>query len=242
MKLKKNKIIILLLGIITFLGIIWLSNNNKIIEGNTPDISPASAKALTDSFKRQMKDAGIPAPKSDVTDQLFAELTDLINGEVNAATDKQKAIEKAASTSTSQTINTIQPKFIDKSFFIGNKFADAFCQINTGKNSNPTLLNNQCANLTAENCNATNCCIWQNGKKCVAGNAKGPTFINGVSSDADYYSYKYQCYGKCANQKIYNATSCHGWDCSIENQRCLSGTPGAGTSNWICKKNKWIAE
>ena len=93
-------------------------------------------------------------------------------------------------------VNTVAPAnpFPDSTFFTGTKFSDAFCSIN---NTNPTNLNDKCAMLTSENCNATNCCIWANGNKCVAGNANGPTYITGVTTDADYYSYKYQCYGDC---------------------------------------------
>ena len=243
MKSKNNKIIIILLGLITFLGIIWLSKTNKKIEGmDTPKITPESSRQLVRKIKRDMKKAGVPAPKMGDIEKLFADIMSIITGQVDAAKKKQEELEQAEE--NKPVVNTISPKFIDKTFFKGNKFADAFCAIN---GMNPVELNNQCSTLTAENCNATNCCIWQNGKKCVAGDAKGPTYINGVSSDADYYSYKYKCYGKCGNNSrtdgnsIYNedAKSCYTSRCSIEAQRCLSGTPGSRNTDWTCIDGKW---
>jgi DNA repair exonuclease SbcCD ATPase subunit len=37
------------------------------------------------------------------------------------------------------------------------------------------------------------------------------------------------------------ATSCKGWDCNIEGQMCLKGSPGAQKSDFICKNKKWTA-
>ena len=36
-----------------------------------------------------------------------------------------------------------------------------------------------------------------------------------------------------------NATSCRGYDCTIENQICPKGAPGAYHANYICKNKKW---
>ena len=41
---------------------------------------------------------------------------------------------------------------------------------------------------------------------------------------------------------IPDADSCRGFDCTIEGQRCLSGKPGAGNKNWICKNKKWTVD
>ena len=35
-----------------------------------------------------------------------------------------------------------------------------------------------------------------------------------------------------------NATSCEGYNCTIENQICPKGVPGATNSSYVCKKNK----
>ena len=37
-----------------------------------------------------------------------------------------------------------------------------------------------------------------------------------------------------------NATSCTGWECSIEGQLCPKGVPGASAGNYLCKDNKWV--
>jgi hypothetical protein len=41
---------------------------------------------------------------------------------------------------------------------------------------------------------------------------------------------------------IPDADSCRGFECTIEGQKCLSGKPGAGNKNWICKNKKWIVD
>lgn len=78
--------------------------------------------------------------------------------------------------------------------------ADAFCETYKGASGN---LNTACEKLTNKNCNATSCCILTNERKCVAGNADGPTFntdSNGKTINLDYYYYQNKCYGdKCPN-------------------------------------------
>lgn len=59
-------------------------------------------------------------------------------------------------------------------------------------------LEKKCNRLTPANCNTTDCCVMLNGSKCVAGNAKGPTFLSKDKKDIDvlYYTYKDKCFGK----------------------------------------------
>jgi hypothetical protein len=234
--MKKYTMILLLLIII--LGILWCSMNNYKEGLDEPTISAGDAKALASSFKQQMAAAGIPQAKSNDMNDLFDQLTSLVTQEV-AATNYSQAVATEDENNT-PTVNTVVPPipFPDTSFFMGSKFGDAFCSVD---NTSPSSLNQKCSTLTSDNCNATDCCIWVNGAKCVAGNAQGPTYIGGASTDADYYSYKYQCYGNCASSPE-PASSCHGWDCTIETQRCLSGTPGASDSNWTCINKKWIKD
>jgi hypothetical protein len=246
--MKNKKIILLLLGVITFLGILWLYNPTK--EGlttaqkvaqqnsqtssqensdNSDDedkstITAEGAKNLATSFQQQMAAAGIPQPSPSEVSGIFDQLTSLVEQEVVASGKAQKKAEKNAA--NIPVVNTVKPDFNDTTFFTGRKFADAFCKINTGKTGNPTSLNNKCSTLTSENCNATDCCIWANGAKCVAGNAKGPTFINGVSSDADYYSYKYKCYGNCGTaikQRVYGNNG---------TVSCTTYCAGLGGASW----------
>jgi hypothetical protein len=76
--------------------------------------------------------------------------------------------------------------------------SDAFCEKHRGSSDS---LNKECAKLTDKNCGATSCCVLVNGKKCVAGNADGPTFntdSNGKTKNLDFYYYQTKCYGpKC---------------------------------------------
>lgn len=39
---------------------------------------------------------------------------------------------------------------------------------------------------------------------------------------------------------IMDATSCSGWDCSIEGQFCPKGVPGATSGNFLCTNKKWV--
>jgi hypothetical protein len=195
--------IIMILGLITFLGILWFYQSTKCLEGleseeEKPEIDAEKAKALAASFKKQMAEAGIPEPNPGEVNSLFSQLIELARQQI-AASKKAEAELDAALASTPVT-NTRIPTFVapalkSQTFFNGTRFSDAFCELN--RETSPANLNSQCAVLTAENCNATSCCVWANGAKCVAGDSNGPTFINGVSSDADYYSYKYKCYGGC---------------------------------------------
>ena len=84
-----------------------------------------------------------------------------------------------------------------------NSLSDDFC---TQFSSQSDVLNKQCNKLTEHNCNTTGCCVWLNGKQCVAGNERGPTFLTtktdnkktivDVDVDVAYYYYKDKCFGK----------------------------------------------
>jgi hypothetical protein len=80
--------------------------------------------------------------------------------------------------------------------------ADAFCESYKGSSGG---LNSACGNLTNKNCNVTSCCVLTSDKKCVAGNASGPTYNtdnNGKTINLDYYYYKNKCYGNKCPDKI----------------------------------------
>jgi len=68
--------------------------------------------------------------------------------------------------------------------------AKSFCKTYDNDSSN---LQNACGRLTTENCKNSECCVLSNGKKCLAGNANGPTFKNG--NEKKYY-YMGKCYGE----------------------------------------------
>jgi len=43
-----------------------------------------------------------------------------------------------------------------------------------------------------------------------------------------------------AQTGIPDATSCKGWNCSIEGQICPQGVPGASAGDFICTNSKWV--
>jgi hypothetical protein len=198
--MKKNKIIIML-GILIFLGILYLYKENKIIEGNTgegekkKEITAAEAQVLNKDINRQMKEAGVPSASDpetmNIMSSLFDQLSTIVNQEVATINRKQTTIQESEDATT--VLNTVETTCANQNFFTGNKFGDAFCKLYTNKN----ILNQKCSRLTSDNCNQTNCCVWINGNTCVAGSVNGPDMINGATTDANYYSYKFNCYGHC---------------------------------------------
>ena len=196
--IKSNLIIIVLIGLLIFLGVLWLYKKNKIREGIND--KPAALLELGNKVETEIVDiTGIPVPSGEEVVDLFKEVLNIGTNEIEAA-DK-RAADRAEADANTPVVNTVKPTFMPLTFFAGNKFGDAFCQLYSGDYPN---LSNQCSALTSESCNATNCCVWVNGKQCMAGNKDGPTVPMGSSAtvDADYYSYKYQCYGKCNSPTI----------------------------------------
>lgn len=78
---------------------------------------------------------------------------------------------------------------------------NGFCKTNS---SNPSGLDEKCGKLSEENCNATSCCIYVNNKKCMAGDASGPTFAetkDGKPFKLDNYYYQDKCFGNCQEKE-----------------------------------------
>lgn len=72
-----------------------------------------------------------------------------------------------------------------------------FCKVNE---IDPINLEEKCNMLTKNNCLKTNCCVYINDNKCVAGDKNGPTFRdkdNGREIKINNYYFKDNCYGKC---------------------------------------------
>ena len=199
--MNSNLFIILVIGILIFLGVIWLYKNNKIREGNVAD----SLKELAKNTQSSISDiTGIAVPSGDEVSNLFAQISGIVESEADSA--EARAAARAEADANTPVVNTTQRTFMPSTFFTGNKFGDAFCQINGG---DYTKLTTQCSALTSDSCNATNCCVWVNGKKCMAGDENGPTIPMGSSAtiDSDYYSYKYQCYGNCNSPTVVPSSS-----------------------------------
>ena len=79
--------------------------------------------------------------------------------------------------------------------FDNTNISDSFC--NTfGKDS--SKLQDACGRLTGKNCKNIGCCVFVNGKKCLAGGVTGPTYktdSNGEALEVDNYYYLNKCYG-----------------------------------------------
>jgi hypothetical protein len=168
---------------------------DKQYESDSEDVDTDKATELADQLPGDFEKAGVKMNASFADVQKF--LRSLKKGfkkEVAATAAAKDARDGEAYNTPVE--NTVAPIFRSNTFFTGNKFSDAFCSINGG---NPSNLSNQCATLTSDNCNATDCCVWVNGSKCMAGDANGPSIPSGTTGnvDADYYSYRYQCYGEC---------------------------------------------
>ena len=210
-KIMNNKYIVILLFLI--LGVLFLNNFYTIREGNDPnakkkdpekkqkDLTAAEAQALSkdigksqDDIKNKLEKAGVPVEMPDTTG-ILDQLTDLFKMETARSTERADA-EAAAAQNTSPADNTVPPNIIDNSFFLGNSFSDVFCNRYAG-----TQLENKCSELTEDNCNITDCCVFVNGTKCMAGSARGPKNTPAFKTDTDYYLYKYQCYGNCELRK-----------------------------------------
>ncbi len=241
--MKKKGILIV---IILILGVLFFNKLYTYKEGfdeNTKvNITPAQAESvgndITSTINQKLASAGIPTVPPENTSQIFQELKDIMKKEVGhrrarASSVLSRGTPGGADKIISPAGNTIKPTLIDNSFFRGNKFSDSFCELYSGTSK----LNDQCATLSEDSCNLTDCCVFVNGTKCMGGNAKGPN----IRTDTEYYLYKYQCYGDCVVD-IPAATSCHGMDCTIEDQRCLRGTPGAYDANWTCIKKRWVPD
>jgi len=73
---------------------------------------------------------------------------------------------------------------------------DAFCKNYQGSSN---ILEEKCGLMNKTNCNATSCCIWTSGDKCVAGDANGATFntdTTGKTQQLEYYYFQDKCYGE----------------------------------------------
>jgi hypothetical protein len=190
-RLINNKNLVILLFLI--LGVLFFNNFFTIREGK--DISPEEAEALGKDIKttvqQKLNNAGVDHEIANPT-EMINQLTDIMQTEIARSTQMANKMAAEATSNISPAGNTVAPIIIDNSFFIGNSFSDVFCSKYTG-----AQLENKCADLTEDNCNITDCCVFVNGVKCMAGSARGPKNTGSFKTDTDYYLYKYQCHGNC---------------------------------------------
>jgi hypothetical protein len=72
--------------------------------------------------------------------------------------------------------------------------SQAFCQTHR---SRPHELDARCRLLSPKACHVPSCCVLRNGKDCVAGNHRGPTFLEEVTN---FFHFRGKCKdgrGKC---------------------------------------------
>ena len=155
-------------------------------------------RKIKDSTQKVLLEEGIDISTFEYdTRGLITELKNILSNAMssNARRMKEEKEEEEKEDEERENIDTILPA--NYSFFTptGQDLSYDFCDVY--QMTDPSILNQKCKELTSENCNSTSCCIWLNGKKCVAGNEEGPTFSgDDDSSDPDsrYYSHQNICH------------------------------------------------
>ena len=75
-----------------------------------------------------------------------------------------------------------------------NSRTSAFCKEHQ---NNPSVLEEHCAQLTAEACHIPSCCVLRDATHCVAGDHRGPTFHG--TDDNPIHTEFYHHRGECKN-------------------------------------------
>lgn len=72
----------------------------------------------------------------------------------------------------------------------------------------PPMIESKCRNIDKNICASVDCCILLGGKKCVAGDKKGPlmraNYNDPSLTEKDHYYHKGKCYGNCPRSSIDN--------------------------------------
>lgn len=85
-----------------------------------------------------------------------------------------------------------------KKSIMHSDYTNDFCSVYQGDYE---TIDTKCKALSIDNCGLPSCCVLLNGTKCVAGDAKGPTYLTDQGNQIDYYYYLYRnkCYGAGCN-------------------------------------------
>jgi len=106
-----------------------------------------------------------------------------------------------------------------------------FKNSDSGGNDIIKLANNTPLNVLADACNSNaNCRGFNDGgwlKHAINTNLNHN--VNWQGKNLDLY----------VKEQSKLATSCKGWDCTIEGQKCPKGVPGAASTDYYCKNRKW---
>jgi len=89
----------------------------------------------------------------------------------------------------------------DTNMDMKNDGSESFCD---KYKSQPSELDTKCSGLTEKSCDATSCCVFINGERCVAGNKNGPMFRTSAETneniDIKHYKHKGVCFGDCPSK------------------------------------------
>ena len=224
-KVNGRVIIIICIVVLIILGVFWLLINNTGREGYDSSKGKAFADKITTGITSIIDNAPVEVnggyKMSDVKSilpKIFFDLKRTIDKEVNTVYDI------SVNTDIKTSIDTTKSRcHADDNFMYGEKFGDSLVPNYNGK---AAQLNSTCSQLTADNCNLTDSCVLVNGKKCMAGDANGPTMNvdnNGQDIDYAYYTYKSECYGTCGTGANYaNPCSEFANDDTGINKKCVS--------------------
>jgi hypothetical protein len=194
-------IVIILIILLIVLGVYWYYKRNTIIEGNLETVTN-SLSGFMDTLKTETG-MSFDSSKSAELLGLMDKLKDITgSSQDNGIYNVDYPYATAADDSSANLINTTPSTYPGKTFLVGgrDRFSDGFCETY----GSSLTLDLECNKLTAEHCNETSCCVFLNGKKCVAGSKDGPTVmvdtLNGGDIDYTYYSHKNTCYGTCEKE------------------------------------------
>ena len=203
-KVKGQLIIIICTVILIFLGILWLiKNNNTLREGAETNFTDSQAQAFYENIDNQVNttanNLGINITGGKTLAEHLKSVPETII-KVKSIIDKELDVNYDISFNTDimGVIDTTKSACdAENNFMYGEQFGDSLGPNYQGKVPD---LNVKCSELIADTCNLTDNCVWVNGKKCMAGDADGPTLLvdkNGNDIDYAYYTYKNECYGSC---------------------------------------------
>jgi len=200
-KVNGRVIIINSIVVLIILGILWLVHNNIRKEG-LEEQKPSVTSKFFDKLITNIGNKFDKAPPEINNGKTFADFQNTSSGifdDLKAIFTKEKDIiyDLSFNTAITSVIDTTTQPCSGKTFTNAKKFGSSLAINYKGKTSE---LNEKCAQLTSENCNLTDSCVWVGGKKCMAGDVEGPTIkvdSNGKDIDYAYYTYKSECYGSC---------------------------------------------
>jgi hypothetical protein len=200
-KVNGRVIIINSIVVLIILGILWLVHNNIRKEGleeQKPSVTANFFDKLITNIGNKFDNAG-PEINNGKTFAEFKNDSPQLFDDLKSVFIKEKDIiyDLSFNTAVTSTIDTTTQPCSGKTFTKGKKFGSSLAINHVGK---PVELNAVCSQLTSENCNLTDSCVWVGGKKCMAGDVDGPTIkvdSNGKDIDYAYYTYKSECYGSC---------------------------------------------